>query len=215
LGAPGEGYPWPWSVQRWLDGETAKHERVADLRAFAASLAQFLLALQRISAADGPAAGPHSFFRGGPLTVYDAETRRGLEGLRNALDITAAAAAWDAAVASRWHGPAVWVHGDIAVGNLLVKDGRLHAVIDFGSCAVGDPACDLVIAWTFLSGDSRALFRTAVAADDATWARARGWALWKALLTLADGAAQRSAREHARRVVAEVVAEHTQATTRA
>ena len=98
----------------------------------------------------------------------------------------------------------MWFHGDIAPGNLLVEDGRLVAVIDFGTSGVGDPACDLVIAWTMFTGESRAAFRGAVAQDDGTWARARGWALWKALLNLAkdDEAAEN------RRVVEEILADH-------
>ena len=99
------------------------------------------------------------------------------------------------------------MHGDVAAGNLLVADGRLAAVIDFGSSAVGDPACDLVIAWTFFDGASRAAFRAAVTADAATWARARGWALWKALLTLAGGTEIDVVGTVTRRVIAEVIAE--------
>jgi aminoglycoside phosphotransferase (APT) family kinase protein len=80
----------------------------------------------------------------------------------------------------------VWVHGDVTASNLLVRDGRLAAVIDFGCCAVGDPACDLVMAWTFFDDEERRHFRGELGLDDATWARGRGWALWKALLVAAD-----------------------------
>jgi aminoglycoside phosphotransferase (APT) family kinase protein len=211
LGEPGEGYNWPWSVQTWLDGGPATLERVDDLRQLAADLAQFLVALQQVPADDGPLAGAHSFFRGGALSSYDAEMRRGLAVLRAELDVAAAIAAWDAALASQRLGQPVWVHGDVAAGNLLVRDGRLHAVIDFGCCAVGDPACDLVIAWTFLAEEARAQFRTIVAADSATWARARGWALWKAVRVLSGDPAGASALEQARHVIGEVLAEHRQA----
>ena len=91
---------------------------------------------------------------------------------------------WDAALATSWQGPPVWVHGDIAESNLLVKEGRLNAVIDFGNAGVGDPSCDLVIAWTLLDSSSRKEFRSAVALDPPTWRRARGWGIWKALITL-------------------------------
>lgn len=208
-GEPGDGYPWPWSVQRWLPGEVASASHIPDRAGFAVELAQFLRALQAIPAAGGPAAGAQSFFRGGALGTYDAETRRCLRALAGSVDAEGAASAWEAALASRWQRPPVWVHGDIAAGNLLVEDGRLAAVIDFGSCAVGDPACDLVIAWTFLDGDSRAAFRAAVAADPGTWARARGWALWKALLVLADGTEADVAGT--RRLIADVIAEHRSA----
>jgi aminoglycoside phosphotransferase (APT) family kinase protein len=207
LGAAAEDYPWPWSVQSWLEGETASRERILDLGRFAISLAEFLVALQRIPAV-GPPAGPHSFFRGGPLGVYDTETRQCLDALRGTIDVAEAGAVWSAALAAPWRSPAVWVHGDVATGNLLVREGRLGAVIDFGACAVGDPACDLVIAWTFLAGESREAFRRTLTADDATWARARGWALWKALLVLAANAGKGPDQELARRVIAEISTEH-------
>jgi len=185
-GAPGEGYPGPWSIFAWLPGETALAAPPADRVAFAQDLARFLAALQAIDATDGPPAGPHNFFRGGPLATYDAETRAAVAALGDRIDGPAALAIWDAALATTWAGARVWVHGDVAASNLLVDDGRLSAVIDFGGCGVGDPACDLVIAWTFLADDSRAAFRSGLPLDPATWERARGWALWKALITLAQ-----------------------------
>ncbi|MFE9747667.1 aminoglycoside phosphotransferase family protein [Saccharothrix saharensis] len=187
LGAPGEGYPFPWSVRRWLDGRTASPERVGDLVAFALSVADFIRALQRVDAEGGPAAGAHSFYRGAPPSHYDDGTRRALAVLEGRVDVARATAVWeDALRAPAWSGPPVWFHGDIAHGNLLVDDGgKLTAVIDFGTSGVGDPACDLVIAYTMFSGESREAFREAVGLDDATWTRARGWALWKALITLA------------------------------
>ncbi len=208
-GAPGAGYPFPWSVYRWLPGETAATARIDDPSAFATTLAQFLAALQRIDPAGGPPPGPHNFFRGGPVATYDADTRRAIAALRGEIDAAAATAVWDAALAAPWPGPPVWVHGDVAVGNLLVRDGRLCAVIDWGGAGVGDPACDLVIAWTFLSGESRDAFRTALPLDRATWARARGWALWKALITVA-GHADTTVPEAARsrQIIGDVLADH-------
>lgn len=208
-GIPGEGYPWLWSVYGWLEGENATLERITDLSQFAISLAEFLLALQRIDASDGPPAGEHNFFRGGSLMNYDAETRAKIEELAGEIDTDAATRVWDTALESTWQGSPVWVHGDVASGNLLVKDGRLCAVIDFGCCAVGDPACDLVMAWTFFSGESREAFKATLGVDRATWARARGWALWKALITLAEQIDTSPAKSaEARRVIAEIVAEH-------
>lgn len=185
IGAPGEGYPWPWSVCRWLEGETAAPGRIDDLTRFATDLAGFLVALQGIDPADGPPAGPHNFFRGGPLATYDADTRQAVEALDGRIDAEAVTAVWEAGLAAVRRGPSVWAHGDVGAGNLLVSEGRLSAVIDFGCCGVGDPACDLAIAWTFLHGESRAAFRAAIGLDDAAWARGRGWALWKALINLA------------------------------
>jgi aminoglycoside phosphotransferase (APT) family kinase protein len=208
IGVPALGYPWPWSVYRWIDGDIASRERIGDPRQFAMAVAGFLVALQGIDAADGPPAGAHNFFRGGSLAVYDSEARHALDGLRHEIDAAAAAAVWDAALAAPWDGRPVWVHGDISVGNLLVKNGKLSAVIDFGSAAVGDPACDLVIAWTFFEGRGREAFRAGVAADRATWARARGWALWKALITCVHGRRTNPAETAPRRVIDEVITDH-------
>lgn len=185
LGAPARDYPWPWSVYRWLNGETASPERVADLPRFAVELARFLMALQRIDVTGGPPPGPHNFSRGGPLVTYDGETRQAIETLDDEVDTAAVTAVWEAALATTWSQAPVWVHGDVSAGNLLVEKGQLAAVIDFGSCGVGDPACDLVIAWGLLGGESREAFRAALPLDRATWARGRGWALWKALIAWA------------------------------
>src|SRR5215210_2563053 len=189
-GEPGEGYPYPWSVYGWLDGEVAMRAEIADLTAFAIAVARFLAALQRIDATDGPGPGRHNFFRGGPLTTYADETLEAIAALGDEVDGDAAMPVWEDAVSARPDGDPVWFHGDVATGNLLLRDGRLAAVIDFGTSGVGDPACDTVIAWTLLRGAARAAFRSALGADDATWARGRGWALWKALITYDDPAAR-------------------------
>lgn len=196
-GRPGCGYPRPWSIYRWIDGEPARPDRIADLSALAARLAGFLVALYSIDAGDGPAAGAHNFFRGGPVSTYDEETREAIDAL--AVDAAAATRAWEAALAADWSGPAVWVHGDLAASNLLVVGGELAAVIDFGCSAVGDPACDLVIAWTLFSGASRDAFVATLDVDDAMWARARGWALWKALRTIRTATRSADADRAARR----------------
>jgi len=185
IGEPADRYPWPWSISRWIEGDTATLANIDDLSQFATDLAQFLVALQQIDSTDGPPAGTHNFFRGEPLTVYDAQTKQAIDALGDRIDVDAASAVWEAALKSTWTGPPVWVHGDVSPGNLLVIDGRLSAVIDFGSSGVGDPACDLAIAWTLFAADSREAFRAAMGVDDGTWMRGCGWALWKALITLA------------------------------
>jgi aminoglycoside phosphotransferase (APT) family kinase protein len=208
-GHPGEGYPFPWSVRGWLPGHTVDRARIDDLPQFAISLAEFILALQRCDTAGGPIAGEHSWFRGASPAYYDAETRRCLAALTGQVDVARATAVWNAALNARWSGPPVWFHGDVASGNLLVEGGKLSAVIDFGTAGVGDPACDLVIAWTTFSGESRQAFRQAVGQDDGTWARARGWALWKALLVLSeciDTDPERAAVH--RHVIDEVLTDH-------
>lgn len=184
-GEPGEGYPWGWSVYRWLEGETATDAGIGDPEQAALDLAGFIAALQRIDAADGPPPGESASTRGEPLARRDAETRAAMAALRGVLDVEAAAAVWDAALrAPPWSGPPVWIHGDLLPTNLLVAGGRLCAVIDFGCLGVGDPACDGMAAWTILPAQARALFRAALAVDDATWARARGWALSFGLIAL-------------------------------
>lgn len=185
-GAPALGFPRPWSVYRWLAGEPATVERVSDLASFAAELADFLAALYALDATGGPPAGKHSFFRGAPLLVYDGDTRAAISALEDEIDVDAATEVWEAALAAAWNGPPVWLHGDVTGSNLLVVDGCLSAVIDFGCSAVGDPACDLTIAWTLFAGESREAFRARLPLDDGTWARGRGWALWKALLHVKD-----------------------------
>jgi len=132
MGKPAEGYPWKWSIYRWLEGETAASTSIADLCDFAKSLAQFIIALQHIDSKDGPLPGPHSFYRGGALTNYDTETRQAIGVLKNKIDIGAAEELWETALATRWQSSPVWVHGDISAGNLLVQKERLYAVIDFG-----------------------------------------------------------------------------------
>ena len=185
LGRPSATFQRPWSIYRWIDGRQAHVDDIADLNVFARDLAGFLIALYAIDAHHGPEPGAHSFGRGGSLEGYDAESRRALTILGDDIDAGVAARVWDAALASQWHGPPVWVHGDVAPSNLLVMDGQLAAVIDFGCSAVGDPACDLVMAWTFFADESADTFRRGLALDEATWARARGWALWKAVVHLA------------------------------
>ncbi|NKE48711.1 aminoglycoside phosphotransferase family protein [Roseomonas frigidaquae] len=204
LGAPGDGFRWPWSIYDWIIGDVARPERIRDPQGLAEDLAGFLLALQAIDPTDGPAAGAHNFHRGGALAVYDAETRAAIAGLGDEIDAPAALAIWDAALASAWDAPPVWIHGDVAPGNLLLRAGRLCAVIDFGNMGVGDPACDLVPAWTMFDPPARQRFRNSLALDPGTWDRARGWALWKALITWR---APDPAGPAARRVVAALLAE--------
>jgi aminoglycoside phosphotransferase (APT) family kinase protein len=183
-GEPDAEFPYPWSVYRWLEGEPAATARIGDLDAFARTLARFLNALGRVDATDGPAPGQHNFFRGGPLAVYQEETLAAIDALADEVPVEAVKRVWADANATAWEREPVWIHGDVAGSNLLVRDGRLAAVLDFGSSGVGDPACDLVIAWTFLSGASRKRFRAERDVDSGTWSRGRGWALWKALITL-------------------------------
>lgn len=185
-GEPEAGFPFRWSVHRWIEGEPVSDATVPELGTLAEDLAAWLAALQRIDTTGGPDAMLHDL-RGAPLALRDAETRRGLAALADELDVGAAFAVWEGALrAERWGRPPVWCHGDLLAGNLLARRGRLAAVIDFAGLGVGDPACDLMIAWGLFSGASRASFREAlrdaVGLDEATWVRGRGHALYHAAI---------------------------------
>jgi len=187
LGKPGRGYPFPWSVRRWLAGDTVDESTGVDRVQLAIDLGNLLRALMSLPVDAGTAAGRHSFYRGSHPSAYSDEVQAALVQLDGEVDTEHCRSVWLAATTRAWGSPPVWFHGDVAVGNLLVSDNRLSAMIDFGTCGVGDPACDLVMAWTYFEGDSRETFRDAVGLDMATWQRARGWALWKALVTLSGG----------------------------
>jgi len=185
MGKPDQGYPWRWAVYRWLEGESAIHAPLAGSAQAAADLARFLLALRSIDPTGGPTPDPASTARGLPLVSRDAYTRDAIVRSRGLIDTDAVTAAWEAARRAPAHaGPPVWIHGDLEPGNVLVRDGRLSAVIDFCCLCLGDPACDLIPAWSIFSGNARAAFRAALAVDDAAWARGMGWALSTAIIAL-------------------------------
>ncbi|MGW3964706.1 aminoglycoside phosphotransferase family protein [Amycolatopsis sp. NPDC005003] len=171
VGRPGFGYPWPWAVSRWLDGEVATVSALSGSHEAAVELAGFLTALNRFH-------GETAHVAGRPLATRDTATRAAIEQVGAAFDSAALTGLWETALAApAWAGPPVWCHGDFHTGNLLTTGGRLSAVIDFGELGVGDPACDLTIAFTLLSAETRATFRAALDVDGATWTRGRGWAL--------------------------------------
>jgi aminoglycoside phosphotransferase (APT) family kinase protein len=204
-GDPAEGYPFPWSVYRWLDGQDCFVVSPTDPSAFARDLAEFVLALRRLDPVDGPPAG-----RGVPLAERDAPTRDAIARSVGLIDIDAVTAAWDAALAvTPWTGPPVWIHGDLSPGNVLCVDGRLAAVIDFGCLGVGDPACDMIVAWNLLSHETRDVFRVTLGVDTATWARGRGWALSIALIQLPYYLTTNpTLAANARHVIGEVLTDH-------
>lgn len=209
-GKPGEGYPWNWSVYRWLDGENATIERLTDSRQAAVDLAQFIAALQRIDPTGGPPPGSHGLSRGQPLATRDTFTREAIAALRGTLDADTATLVWDAAIkAPAWHGPPVWLHADLQSGNLLATQGRLSAVIDFGCLTVGDPAFDVMTAWLYLPAQVRNVFRAELQVDDATWVRGRGLALSVGLIALPYYQQTNPVlAEIARRAIDEALADH-------
>ncbi|AKZ53167.1 putative aminoglycoside phosphotransferase [Streptomyces ambofaciens ATCC 23877] len=178
VGGPGFGYPWPWAVSRWLDGEVATVDALGDSPEAAIELARFLAALQRFPLEDIPAGDAGEALTGRPLSDRDRATRAAIAEVDGVFDTAAMTQLWNAALsAPGWDRSPVWFHGDFHTGNLLTSHGCLSAVIDFGGLGTGDPACDLMIAFTLMSADSRAAFRDALGVDDATWMRGRGWAL--------------------------------------
>jgi len=182
IGAPAHGYPFTWSVCSWLPGANA-HGTVVDLEQAAVDLAAFVTALRAVDTADAPPRSRHA--RGGPLADSDESVRAAVAELGTRIDGTAARRCWDESRgAGHWQGPEVWLHGDLLPGNLIVTDGRLSAVIDFGCLNVGDPACDLLPAWNVFDGISRRRFREELETDDDSWLRGRGWALSQALIAL-------------------------------
>lgn len=185
-GAASEAYPWPWSICRWLDGRDAAQAGGLDLAQAAADLGRFLAALGSIDASGGPRAGPANHGRGVPLSFLDERVRGDVARLEDEIDIAATLKAWDEALSTPiWSGPGAWLHGDLHPSNLLVRDGRIVAVLDFGLLGVGDPAADLFVGWSLLDAPGRAVLRDAVQADEAIWRRGRGWAVFNAVIALA------------------------------
>lgn len=180
-GKPCEDFPYPWSVNSYLPGETALEVNMGESVEFARDLAEFLQDLQAVDVSEGPAAGEHNFYRGGDLRIYHQQTIDALEQLKEVLPTETYREIWNQSISSQWEKPGVWIHGDVAPGNLLVQDGKLCAVIDFGIMGVGDPACDYAMAWTYFNEECKEVFLEGLEKDMID--RARGWALWKALIT--------------------------------
>lgn len=218
IGQPSKLYPYHWSINRWLPGESAeslllKNENSPNLNLhlIASQLAQFLNELHKINPITGPRPGPHNYYRGASPEVYDTETRAALFQLSNLIDVRRATALWEKALSSKWTQNPVWIHGDFSAGNILIQNNRLSAIIDFGCMGIGDPACDLVITWTLLTKETREIFASNLSLDFDTWARARGWALWKSLITIA--ALKDKTSSEARKnlqIIAELINEHIQ-----
>lgn len=182
-GEPGLGYPWPWSVVRWLPGAPSAPDPLPDPVGTARTLARFINALRITDPSGGPAPAPGTGARGRPLAERDGATRQAIAALAGMVDTAALVDVWESALAApAWQGSPTWFHGDLLPGNLLFWAGKLHAVIDFGTLGVGDPTCDLLPAWNLFAGESRAIFRAELGVDDDDWLRGRGWALSQAVI---------------------------------
>ncbi|OIV36626.1 phosphotransferase [Mangrovactinospora gilvigrisea] len=208
IGAPTDAYPGEWSVHRWLTGAHPVPGALADPRRLAADLAAFVDAFRRIDLPDRPPGYPGERRTRAPMAAMDAATRQAIAGLDGLVDTRAALASWQESLAAPYDGREVWVHSDLMPSNILVSaEGRLAAVLDFETCGVGDPACDLFPAWYLLPAHVRDAFRAALDVDDATWLRGRGRVLSQALITMRHFRdADPSPAGDARRAVAEVLA---------
>jgi aminoglycoside phosphotransferase (APT) family kinase protein len=182
IGMPDETYPWNWGIYKWIEGESATRENIEDLSDLAKELAHFIISLQKIDVTNGPAALDYDL-RGALLSTRDVDTREAIISMKDMIDIDIAIKIWETSLhAPEWNNHPVWFHGDLLPGNILIKEGHLHAVIDFGGLGIGDPACDLLSAWGLFSGESRKVFRESLNVDDATWLRGRGHALSQAVI---------------------------------
>jgi aminoglycoside phosphotransferase (APT) family kinase protein len=178
-GRPNDAYPLSWALYRWLDGAPYSDQDGGDEARAARDLAQFIQALRALEPSGAPAAGRR------PLGELDTNTRAALQASGDRVDLDAACAAWsDALDTPAWRGRAVWIHADLLRPNVLARSGRIHAIIDFGSAGVGDPAADVIAAWSMFGPVGRAVFRSALSVDDETWRRARGFALHQAALAI-------------------------------
>jgi aminoglycoside phosphotransferase (APT) family kinase protein len=173
-GEAGHGYPFPWSIHRWIEGHIALPEHLGDAALAALDVAGFVRALQAVDTAGAPA----NTHRGGPLAAANVATRAAIEACEGLIETAAVLKIWERALgAPPWDRPAVWTHGDLWYSNLLVVGGRVTAVLDFGGAGAGDPAIDTLPAWSLCDSMTRPLFRSEIGVDDATWERGRGWAV--------------------------------------
>ena len=204
MGMPGEGYEWRWGIYRWLKGEIWATNDVRDLREAADDLARFISALRGIDTAGAPRRAV-----GYDTLAAHEYVRPAIAAAAGLIDVDAANAAWDAALdLPAWDGTRVWVHGDLSrPSNLLVVEGRLSAVIDFGAIILGDPARELMAAWTLFSGESRDAFRRALSVDDATWARGRAWTLTRVMNVAYSAETNPAIVAEARHAIDEVLAD--------
>lgn len=208
MGKPSADYPYPFSIYKWLSGKSINLLTLTnqEKEQLAYDLANFLKELQAITDIEGPKPGQDNCWRGDHVSVYDKGAREQIAELAEIIDTGQAFALWDKACVTRLNKPSIWIHGDFAIGNILMDDGKISAVIDFGCTAVGDPVCDLVITWTYLSGKAREIFIYEMDMDPDTWLCARAWALWKATFELCQIIDKNSTEaEVQKRIIDEVV----------
>ena len=206
-GKPDEVCPYNWSVLTWIDGEDAAVAQVADWGAAAVALGRFVAQLRTCETAGGLPSERSNALRGAPLTRLDGWMRGAIGALADIYESRALLAHWEEALAvPKWIEPPVWIHGDLHPANIILRAGRITGVIDFGLASLGDPACDLAPAWTFLPASRRQAFREAAGLDDAAWRRGKGWGLYCGVIALAHhGERNPALARMARRAIAAVL----------
>jgi aminoglycoside phosphotransferase (APT) family kinase protein len=207
-GHPAAAYRWPWSVCPWLPGDVAERAVIDDISEAATAMGRFVAALHR----PAPADAPRNPVRGVPLADRAAVTLERIETIADLIDASAVRSCWDHLVATpTWAGPRLWVHGDLHPLNILVNDGRVSAVIDFGDLNAGDPATDLSIAWMLFPPELRPVFRAEAGdVDDDTWERGKGWALALSLAYIANSSDHPAIAQIGARTLAAVLADADQ-----
>lgn len=203
LGKPTVYFPFHFTINKWIDGETVTLTNVINKKQFAYDLATFLIKLHKCDINNGPIPSKQNFHRGGSLAVYHDETMQAIENCID-FDQKRCLEIWMKGIRSMYTQKPVWVHGDLEIGNILVKNGTLVAVIDFGNMAIGDPACDYVMAWTYFEQLSRKIFFDTLNLDEQTINRARSWAIWKALITLNDVNCKTNAQKTLKEILKEI-----------
>lgn len=178
------GQPIDFGIFDWLEGDLATPDRLPDSLQAADDLAVFLQALHDKDTTDAPRSGPANHRRGVALDDLSAITLPAIDILADEIDSNAAHRLWKRACALPLPERSVWLHGDLKADNLLARNGRLHAVLDWGLAAVGDPAADYATAWVFIDPAAREHFRKALGLSEDDWLRAKGWALYGAVIAL-------------------------------
>lgn len=191
IGNPSTLFSYRWSIQRYIEGQSSNLilESI-DLNQFATELAKILKEFKNIKNLDREnklRPSPKNFFRGGDLIIYKSDIEQSLSILKDEqIDKVWINKIWKHAISVPWKGENLFVHGDIAQGNIIFNDNKLEGIIDFGTMACGDPACDLMMAWNTFTGESRAIFKKIVDYDNDTWIRGMAWTLWKGLLEISQ-----------------------------
>lgn len=184
-GQPATEFPFPWSVVNWIDGKDAVSENVSDWLKMAEDLGQFVSVLRGQNTLGAPTAGKHNGYRGTALVNLDQVARYAMNDLEDIFDKACLLKIWEQALGIEpWAGAPVWIHGDIHAANIIVRNGSLAGIIDFGLMGVGDPACDLALAWSLLPTHARDVFRAAANVNEPTWQRGKGWGLYIGVIAL-------------------------------